>query len=176
MAKKNIIINSKTYENVHELTAPLAAGEGVARFVETSDATATAGQILAGEIAYVDGAKVVGTMPNNGAKSQTLTCDVIEFTIPEGYHNGEGKVNISLETKSAVPTKEQQVVNASPGKVMSSFTVEPIPDEYQVVTGVTATAADVKQGKVFVAADGSEITGTHTDPTFTLANGVLAIA
>lgn len=60
-------------------------------YITTDDATATAAQILVNETAYVDGKKVTGTMPNNGAKTSTLTAGG-SYTIPAGYHDGSGKV------------------------------------------------------------------------------------
>ena len=59
--------------------------------LDTSDATAGAGDILTGKDAYVKGVKVAGSMPNNGAVSQALNAGG-SFTIPAGYHNGSGKV------------------------------------------------------------------------------------
>lgn len=62
-----------------------------AEYVTTDDATATAPNILIGETAYVNGEKVTGTMPNNGAKTSTLGAGD-SYTIPAGYHNGSGKI------------------------------------------------------------------------------------
>lgn len=57
----------------------------------TADATATAAQILSGMTAYVNGAKVTGSMANQGAKTSALNAGG-SYTIPAGYHNGSGKV------------------------------------------------------------------------------------
>ena len=130
------------------------------QYVDTSDATATAAQILDGATAYVDGELVEGTMPNNGAVTETLDSATTSYTVPAGYHSGTGKVSVSLETKSATPTKSPQTISPSTGKLLSSVSVAAIPDAYQDVTGVTAVAADVLTGKVIVSATGEEINGT----------------
>lgn len=131
-----------------------------AQYVDTSDATATAEQILDGATAYVDGDLVEGTMPNNGAVTETLDTATTSYTVPAGYHSGTGKVSVSLETKSATPTKSPQTISPSTGKLLSSVSVAAIPEAYQDVTGVTAVAADVLTGKVIVSATGEEINGT----------------
>lgn len=131
-----------------------------AKYKDTTNVDATAADVLDGKTIVTSSGEVEGTMPNNGAVSQTLTVSTTSYTVPEGYHNGLGTVSIVTETKSATPTKSSQTINPSTGKVLSSVTVAAIPAAYQDVTNVDATAGDVLAGKVIVAADGTEITGT----------------
>lgn len=54
--------------------------------------TAEAGDILAGKTGIdPEGESLPGTMPNRGAVSQTLNAGG-SYSIPQGYHNGSGKV------------------------------------------------------------------------------------
>lgn len=128
-------------------------------FIDTTDADATSDDILVDKTAYIDTTKVTGTMPNNGAVTSTLSIGSTSYTVPKGYHNGEGVVSIVPETKSATPTKSEQTISASTGKVLSSVTVAAIPAAYQDVTSVTAEAADVLNGKVIVDATGKVVNG-----------------
>lgn len=130
------------------------------QYVDSSDATATAAQILDGATAYVGGELIEGSMPNNGAANQTLDTTTQSYKIPAGYHSGKGTVNVSLETKSATPTKSPQTISPAAGKLLSSVSVAAIPDAYQNVTGVTATAADVLTGKAIVNAAGETVQGS----------------
>ena len=60
---KNVIINGVSYQAVPSVNIPLADGSGSAKFVETSDATASTNSILKGETAYgADGSKITGSL------------------------------------------------------------------------------------------------------------------
>lgn len=130
-------------------------------YQDVTPVTAGAGDVLATKV-IVDktGKSIAGTMPNNGAVTQTISVATPSYTIPAGYHNGSGKVSVTTETKTATPTKAAQDITPTSGKVLSKVTVAAIPSAYQDVTGVTATAANVLDGKYFVTAAGVKTEGT----------------
>lgn len=77
----------------------------------TQDATATDAEILSGEIAYVRGTKITGKMKNNGAVSGKISTKTGKYTVPQGYHDGSGGVQIdSAEQAKLVPSNIRQGV------------------------------------------------------------------
>lgn len=60
----------------------------------TQGATATAPEILQGKTSYSKGKEVTGTMPNNGAVAGKISTVDGQYTVPQGYHDGSGKVAI----------------------------------------------------------------------------------
>jgi hypothetical protein len=120
-------------------------------YQDVSSVTAAAGDVLTGKIIVTATGEVIpGDMPNNGAVSKTLDATTITYSVPKGYHNGEGVVKITLEEKNVTPTKSQQVVTPTSGKVLSKVTVGAIPDKFQDTSNVDATPADVLSGVTYV--------------------------
>lgn len=68
---------------------------------DTSDATVAVAEILKDKTAYARGAKIVGTMPNNGAKNYTIS-GLNDQTISLGFYDGSGKISIDSAEKAKI--------------------------------------------------------------------------
>lgn len=80
-----------------------APGTGSCTYdADTSDATATAAEILLTKTAYKNGDKLTGTMPNRGGVTGTITTKAQQYTIQNGYHDGSGKVSISSAEQAKI--------------------------------------------------------------------------
>ena len=102
------------------------------QYADVSGVDAGAGDVRVGKVIVgSDGETITGTMPPQ--KPEEI-----------GY---------------ATPTEQAQTVTPTAGSVFSAFEVDAIPSEYADVSGVDATAADVRIGKIIVDAQGDTITG-----------------
>lgn len=118
-----------------------------------------------------DLADEIDSIANNGAVSATVQ-EGDTYTIPAGYHNGSGTVsgvsgggNYTLQSKGPItPTKSSQSITADSGYYgLSGVSIAAIPEAYQDVSSVTATAGDVLATKTIVVADGTVTAGTMTN-------------
>lgn len=96
-----IDLTSDTVDSAHMLSGYTATGADGERVVgactydaDTSDATATAAEILDTKTAYVGGSKVTGSMPNRGAVAGAISDKTVPYAIQNGYHDGSGTVGI----------------------------------------------------------------------------------
>jgi len=102
--------------------------------------TAVAPDVLAGKVILdKDGNPLTGTMVNNGAVNQSLAINST-YTIPQGHHNGQGKVTQNIATMGAQtinPTASQQIVSTSGKYLTGNVTVNGVSN---------LTAANIKKG------------------------------
>lgn len=133
-------------------TAHGADGEvinGACEFdANTQDATAAAAEILLGKIAYNKGNKVVGTMPNNGAVAGTISTKAGQYVVPQGYHDGSGKVQIdATEQSKLIPENIRQGVSilgvdgtmtGTEGAAAQSVEVTPTTSEQTILPDTSA--------------------------------------
>lgn len=124
----------------------------------TSNDTVIASEILATKTAHARGTALTGTMPNNGAVSGTISTVSGEYTVPQGYHDGSGKVSISSTEQAKIiagnirqgvtilgvegTMSGQEDVNAQSKTVTPSATAQTVtPDTgYNYLTQVTVNA------------------------------------
>ena len=73
--------------------------------VDSSDATAAVAEILKGKTAYARGTKLTGTMPDNGAVDGQISAVAEKYTIPTGFHDGSGTVQIDATEQAKIVAK-----------------------------------------------------------------------
>ena len=127
---------------------------------DTSEDTAAVAEILAGKTAHARKALLTGTMPNNGAVSGSISTKEGQYTIPQGYHDGSGKVGISsaeqvkiiagniktgVEILGVTGTYSGEAINAQSKSATPTFeqqTIQP-DDGYDYLSAVTIAAISV---------------------------------
>ena len=58
--------------------------------------------MLLNKTSHARGVKITGTMPNNGAVTGEISTKDGSYTIPQGYHDGSGKAQISAAERAKI--------------------------------------------------------------------------
>ena len=128
--------------------------------IDTSVLTATADRVLRGYSFYGNGSDdaQTGTMTDNGAVSATITPSTSAqvYSVPQGYHNGSGRVNVSAintQTKTVTPQMNQFTVTPDNGRYLSSVTVRPVYNQHKQIyaTNSTGETLDIDLGGNYTA-------------------------
>lgn len=149
----------------------MAISEQIVRLEEARNTLRNKGMELALGVESTSKLDEIATAFNAIKNNGNVTVEVKEgetYTIAKGYHDGSGTVsgvagggNYSLQSKSVTPTKQQQNITSDEGFYgLADVTVAPIPEAYQDVTSVTATADQVLSPAVYVDAAGKVTAGT----------------
>ena len=115
------------------------------KYKDTTNANAVASNVLIDKIFINSTGEVTGTMVNNGAITKVLdaTTGNQSYTVPTGYHNGSGTINITLEEKTITPSESVQTATPSAAKVLSKVTVNAISSNYVGSNIPVRTSADL---------------------------------
>lgn len=141
---QSVVINGTTYENVPEVVIPKPNNGGDATFYDTSADDATQADVLSGKTFHTSSGGKSGNMYNNGAVSGAIDYQNYAngYTIPQGYHNGSGTVNIASSEKAKIIS----------GNIKSGVTIFGVQGDGNVIdttlsSSVAAGSANIVYGK-----------------------------
>lgn len=104
---------------------------------DTSDATASQDEILSTKTAYVNGVKLTGNMPNRGAVTGSIETFAQGYTIPQGYHDGSGTVNLNSSDLAKVTNPANIKAGVEIGGVTGTYSGEAISVQSRTATPST---------------------------------------
>jgi len=143
---QNVTINGVDYNSVPSVKIPIKGSSptSYAVFVDTSDADAVAGNILATKTAYVNGSKITGNIATKTSSDMTVSGKTV--TAPAGYYASaqskdvaDGSVSVPATSITANPTITTSGGNIT-ASVSASQSISPSVSAGYVSSGDAGTA------------------------------------
>lgn len=117
------------------------------KLLEETPATAVSKDVLDSKTCWVNGVEIIGTMPNNNAQKMLVDCDEA-YTIPEGYHNGEGTVTgNSLSSQTVATATSDDIIDGKTAYVNGEELTGTMPNNGHIDTTILPNeAATITKG------------------------------
>lgn len=153
--QRNITLLKKAWTGIQSITAKITGTNTDAVYVETSDADATASDMLNGKTAYVNASKVTGNIATKS--SSDLTSSGATVTAPAGYYASAASKSVASGTEGT-PTATKGAVSSHAISVTPSVT-----NTAGYISGgtKTGTAVSVSASELVSGSDTKTENGTY---------------
>lgn len=133
-----------------KVLSKVTVGAIPAAYQDVTNVDAGAGDVLAGKtIVDATGKEIEGTMTNNGAKTATLDAGG-SFTIPAGYHNGQGKITAKdLASQTPGTAAANEILNGETAYVNGAKVTGSMPNNGATggnIDGLTTMSVSIPAG------------------------------
>lgn len=152
--QRDITLLKKAWTGIQSITAKITGTNTDAVYVETSDADATAADMLNGKTAYVNASKVTGNIATKS--SGDLSASGATVTAPAGYYASSASKSVSSGTEGT-PTASKGAVNNHSVRVTPSVTNSAgyISGGTKTGTAVSVSASELVSGSETKTANGT---------------------